>query len=100
MSETLSNRAHEDRRFDPPADFAAQANLKADAYEEADADRLAFWAKQAERISWAEPFTEVLDWSNAPFAKWYVGGRLNASYNCLDRHIEAGKGDKVAFYFE
>ena len=61
---------------------------------------MAFWAKQAERITWAEPFTEVLDWSNAPFAKWFVGGKLNASYNCVDRHVEAGKGDKVAFYFE
>ncbi len=97
--ETLSNLAHEERRFDPPEALAADANVKANAYDAADADRLGFWAKQAERISWAEPFTEVLDWSNPPFAKWYVGGKLNAAYNCLDRHVEAGRGDKVAFHW-
>jgi acetyl-CoA synthetase len=95
----LSNLMHEERHFDPPEELAKNANVKADAYEEADRDRLAFWGKQAERISWAEPFTEVLDWSNAPFAKWYVGGKLNAAYNCVDRHVEAGKGDKVAFHW-
>jgi acetyl-CoA synthetase len=98
--DSLSNLLHETRHFDPPEALAASANVKADAYEEAERDRLGFWAKQAERISWAEPFTEVLDWTNAPFAKWYVGGKLNASYNCVDRHVEAGKGDKVAYYFE
>jgi len=97
---SLSNLLHETRHFDPPEDLAKHANLPAAAYDEAAADRLGFWAKQAERITWAEPFSEVLDWSNAPFAKWYVGGKLNAAYNCLDRHIEAGKGDKVAFHFE
>jgi acetyl-CoA synthetase len=97
---TLSNLLHETRHFDPPAELAKHANLTADAYAEADKDRLAFWAKQAERITWAEPFTDVLDWSNKPFAKWFVGGKLNACYNCLDRHVEAGKGDKVAFHFE
>ncbi|HSS68966.1 MAG TPA: AMP-binding protein, partial [Nocardioidaceae bacterium] len=97
---TLSNLLHENRTFEPPADLAAAANLKADAYDEANADRLKWWARQAERIDWAEPFSEVLDWSNAPFAKWFVGGKLNASYNCLDRHVEAGRGDKVAFHWE
>jgi acetyl-CoA synthetase len=97
---SLSNLLHETRHFDPPEALAEHANLKADAYDEANEDRLAFWAKQAERISWAEPFTEVLDWSNKPFAKWFLGGKLNASYNCVDRHVEAGKGDKVAFHFE
>jgi acetyl-CoA synthetase len=96
---SLSNLLHETRHFDPPEDLAAHANLKADAYDEAAKDRLAFWARQAERITWAEPFTEVLDWSNPPFAKWYVGGKLNAAYNCVDRHVEAGKGDKVAFHW-
>ncbi len=100
MSEPgLSNLMHEERRFEPPADLAAAANVKADVYERAKADRLGFWAEQAERISWAQPWSEVLDWSNAPFAKWFVGGRLNASYNCLDRHVEAGKGDKVAYHW-
>jgi acetyl-CoA synthetase len=95
----MTNLMHEERHFDPPEDFAKNANVKADVYEEADRDRLAFWGKQAERITWAEPFTEVLDWSNPPFAKWFVGGKLNASYNCVDRHVEAGNGDKVAFHW-
>ena len=98
-TEAISNLSREERHFDPPADLAENANLKADAYQEAADDRLAFWAKQAERISWAKPFDEVLDWSNAPFAKWYVGGRLNAAYNCVDRHVEEGNGDRVAFHF-
>ena len=97
--ETLSNLLHEERRFEPPAELAAAANVTADAYAEADTDRLAFWAKAAERVSWAEPFTEVLDWSNPPFARWYGGGRLNAAYNCVDRHVEAGHGDRVALHW-
>ncbi len=97
--ETLANLSHEERRFEAPAELAANANVKAGAYDEAAQDRLAFWAKQAERITWAEPFTEVLDWTNAPFAKWYVGGKLNAAYNCVDRHVEAGRGDKVALHW-
>jgi acetyl-CoA synthetase len=97
--ETLSNLLHETRSFPPPAELAANANVTAAAYDEAKADRLAFWGKAAERITWAEPFTQVLDWSDAPFAKWFVGGKLNASYNCLDRHVEAGKGDKVAIHW-
>ncbi len=97
--ESLSNLMHEDRRFEPPADLAAQANATQETYDEAAKDRLAFWGKQAERISWTEPFTEVLDWSDPPFAKWFVGGRLNASYNCVDRHVEAGNGDRVALHW-
>ena len=100
MSEQgISNLSQEDRHFDPPKDLAANANLKAEAYERAASDRLGFWAEQAERISWGTPFTEVLDWTNPPFAKWFVGGTLNASYNCVDRHVEAGKGDKVALHW-
>jgi acetyl-CoA synthetase len=95
----LSNLLHEERRFEPPSDLAEAANVKADAYERAAADRLGFWAEQAERISWKQPWEQVLDWSNPPFARWFVGGRLNASYNCLDRHVEAGKGDKVAYHW-
>ncbi|MGI8578394.1 MAG: acetate--CoA ligase [Nocardioidaceae bacterium] len=97
---SLSNLSKETRHFDPPAELAAHANVTADAYAEAERDRLAFWGKQAERLTWAEPFTDVLDWSNPPFAKWYVGGKLNAAYNCVDRHVEAGHGDQVAYYFE
>jgi acetyl-CoA synthetase len=98
-SETLSNLLHEERRFEPPAELAAQANATDADYEAAEKDRLGFWAKQAERISWAEPFDEVLDWSNPPFAKWFVGGKLNAAYNCVDRHVENGLGDKVAYHW-
>src|SRR5688572_15672318 len=97
--ETLSNLSHEERRFEPPQDLAANANVTAEAYEQAASDRAGFWGEQAERITWAEPFTDVLDWSGAPFAKWYVGGRLNAAYNCVDRHVEAGNGDRVAIHW-
>ncbi|HET6153825.1 MAG TPA: acetate--CoA ligase [Marmoricola sp.] len=98
-SEALSNLSHEDRRFEPPADLAAEANLKAAAYDEADADRLAFWEKQADRLSWDTRWDRVLDWDTPPFAKWFVGGKLNAAYNCVDRHVEAGAGSKVAFHW-
>jgi len=69
-------------------------------YDEADADRLAFWATQANRLSWNTPFTEVLDWSGAPFAKWFGGGKLNVAFNCVDRHVLAGHGDRVAIHWE
>ena len=98
--DALSNLMHEDRRFPPPDDLAANANVTADTYAEAEADFEGFWAKQAERLSWDTKPTETLDWSNPPFAKWYADGTLNAAYNCLDRHVEAGNGDRVAFYFE
>jgi acetyl-CoA synthetase len=98
--EALSNLLHEERRFPPSEEFAAQANVKADAYAEADADRLAFWETAARRLDWATPWHTVLDWTNPPFAKWFVGGTLNASYNCLDRHVIAGRGDKVAYHWE
>ncbi|TCC12532.1 acetate--CoA ligase [Kribbella soli] len=91
---------HEERRFDPPAELAANANLKADAYDRAAADFEGFWAEQAKRLTWATEPTETLDWSNPPFAKWYADGKLNAAYNCVDRHVENGLGDKVAYYFE
>jgi len=100
MSETLENLLREDRRFPPPRPLADSANVKADAYEEAQRDRLAFWEKQARRLHWAKEWDTVLDWSNPPFAKWFVGGQLNAAYNCLDRHVEAGLGDRVAIYWE
>ena len=95
----LSNLSREERRFEPPWQLAASANVTASEYAVANEDRLAFWAQQADRLTWAEPFREVLDWSNPPFAKWYVGGKLNAAYNCLDRHVEQGRGDTVAFHW-
>ncbi|SDC85070.1 acetate--CoA ligase [Nocardioides lianchengensis] len=97
--ETLSNLLKEDRRFEPPAELAANANLTEEAYERAAADREGFWAEQADRLSWDQKWDTVLDWTNPPFAKWFVGGRLNAAYNCVDRHVEAGHGDKVAFHW-
>jgi acetyl-CoA synthetase len=97
--ETLANLLREERRFEPPADLAANANLKAEAYDAAAADREGFWAQQAERLSWSKKWDRVLDWDNPPFAKWFVGGELNASYNCVDRHVENGKGDKVAIHW-
>ncbi len=98
--EALENLLVENRQFPPSAEFAAQANAKADMYDEAARDRLAFWGRQAERLDWSAPFDEVLDWSRAPFARWFVGGKLNVAYNCVDRHVESGHGDQVAFYFE
>jgi acetyl-CoA synthetase len=100
MSETLENLLREERRFAPSPEFAAAANVTADAYAEANADRLAFWEKQAQRLDWVAPWSQVLDWSNPPFAKWFVGGSLNVAYNCVDRHVEAGRGDKVAIHWE
>jgi acetyl-CoA synthetase len=98
--ETLSNLLKENRRFAPAQEVADHANVTAAAYAEADADRDAFWAAQAERLHWERPWTQVLDWSDRPFAKWFVGGKLNAAYNCVDRHVEAGNGDRVAIHFE
>ncbi|OMC18952.1 acetate--CoA ligase [Mycobacterium colombiense] len=86
--------------YPPSAQFAEQANAGEELYREAEQDRLGFWAKQANRLSWATPFTEVLDWSEAPFAKWFADGKLNVAYNCVDRHVEAGHGDRVAIHWE
>jgi acetyl-CoA synthetase len=97
----MESLQHERRTFEPSTEFAAQANASADLYAEAQADRLGFWAKQARAlVSWETDFTDTLDWSDPPFAKWFVGGRLNVAYNCLDRHVEAGNGDRVAIHFE
>lgn len=97
---TLENLLHEDRRFPPPEQLAAAANVGADAYQAASADRLGFWEAAARRLDWATPWQQVLDWSNPPFAKWFVGGRLNLAHNCLDRHVAAGRGDRVAYHWE
>ncbi|WP_414168427.1 acetate--CoA ligase [Streptoverticillium reticulum] len=99
-NESLANLLKEERRFAPPAVLAAEANVTAQAYEQAKADRLGFWAEQARRLSWETEPTETLDWSNPPFAKWFADGRLNVAYNCVDRHVENGLGERVALYFE
>ena len=96
---SLENLSHEDRTFPPSAEFAAQANAQAPIYQEAAQDRLAFWAEQAEYLHWDQKWDRVLNWQ-VPSAEWFVGGKLNASYNCLDRHILEGRGERVAFYFE
>jgi len=87
-------------RFDPPGAFRKQA-LLADpsVYEEAERDPLAWWERQAEELHWFERWNRVLDDSNPPFFKWFTGGKINASYNCLDRHVEAGLGDRVALHW-
>ena len=85
--------------FPPSDEFVAQANGTAEMYDQADADRLEFWAEQARRLDWATEFTTTLDWSDAPFAKWFVGGKLNVAVNCVDRHVAAGKGDRVAIHW-
>jgi len=97
---SIDRLLHESRRFAPSAEFAANAIAKPELYEAAAADRLGFWADQARRLHWHEPFTTTLDWSNPPFAKWFADGKLNIAYNCLDRHVLAGNGDRVAIHFE
>ena len=86
--------------FEPPAGFRDKALIGDESEHEAAArDPEAWWAKQAEALDWAEPWDTVLDESNAPFYKRFTGGKLNASHNALDRHVEAGRGDKVAFHW-
>src|SRR5699024_4518384 len=98
---TLENLLDETRSFPPSEEFAAAAWAKPELYEEAKADREAFWARQArERLTWSKDFTEVLDWSDAPHSRWFGDGELNATYNAVDRHVENGLGDRVALYFE
>ena len=98
--DAVENLLHEERHFAPSAAFKAQANATESLYQLAEADRLQFWEKQADRLSWKTKWNQVLDWSDAPFAKWFVGGELNIAYNCVDRHVEAGNGNRVALYFE
>src|SRR5688572_28280574 len=89
----------ERRTFPPASAFTAQANAQAGLYDEAERDFEGFWGRLArERISWSKPFDRVLQW-DLPFAKWFGGGELNISYNCVDRHVERGLGDKVAYHW-
>ena len=95
----IENLLNERRTFPPAPEFSAQANARADLYAEAERDYVAFWERLArERISWTKPFETTLEW-DLPFARWFVGGELNVAYNCLDRHVEAGLGDKVAYHW-
>lgn len=101
MTVQIDHALEEIRRFRPSPEFAAQAVADERLYEEAAADRLGFWADQARSLlTWEKPFTQTLDWSNPPFAKWFADGELNIAVNCLDRHVEAGLGDRIAVHWE
>ncbi|WP_460781953.1 acetate--CoA ligase [Microbacterium shaanxiense] len=98
-------RLLETREYAPPAAFTAQANVTAETYAEADADPTAFWERAAARLDWAEPWHTAHEWEPPtdgaiPAARWFVGGKLNVAYNCVDRHVDAGRGDTVALHFE
>jgi acetyl-CoA synthetase len=97
VSQAIETLLGEERRYPPPPEFAAQANAKPDLYE------LSFeelWEREGrDRVTWFEPFTQLYEW-DPPYAKWYLGGTLNVCFNCVDRHVEAGAGDKVAYYWE
>ena len=100
-SQKIDSLLHEERQFPPSPEFQKNAVAKPGIYEEAANDRLGFWATQSrELLHWHTPFTETLDWSNPPFARWFADGSLNVAYNCLDRHVNAGLGDRVALHFE
>src|SRR3989441_8274558 len=87
----------EERRYPPSPEFARQANAQPDIYQKGFEE---FWRDEArQRVSWFKPFDTVLEWK-LPYAKWFVGGKLNVCYNCVDRHVEAGRGDRVAYYWE
>jgi acetyl-CoA synthetase len=100
-SQTISDLGSEKRRFPPSAEFAAAANVSDQAlYQEGRRDYQQYWARHArELVSWSKPWSQVCEWT-PPFSKWFVGGALNVSYNCLDRHVLAGHGQRVAFYWE
>ena len=91
----------EQERFPQPEGLEENAVVSdPEIYARAEADFEGFWAEQAEALDWDTKWDQVLDWSNPPFAKWFVGGKLNVSYNCLDRHVDAGHGDQIAFHWE
>ena len=97
--ESLENLASENRTFAPSPEFTAQANAQADIYSEADSDHLAFWERQAGALIWEKRWDKALEW-NPPVAQWFVGGKINASVNALDRHVAEGHGGRIAFHFE
>lgn len=97
--DAVENLSSESRTFPPSSEFIAQANATPALFDQARTDRLAFWEEQAKGLHWDAPWSKILEW-DLPYAKWFVGGKLNASYNCLDRHVLEGRGDRVAFHFE
>ncbi len=97
---SIETLMQEQRSFAPPAEFTRRANVASpQIYDEAAADPEGFWAREATRLDWSEPWHTILEWK-LPFARWFLGGKLNVAYNCVDRHVAAGRGDKVAFYWE
>src|SRR5678816_1266371 len=97
----ISALLHEDRVFPPKSEFAARAHVRDEnAYEEAERDPEAFWAGFAAELEWSRKWTTVLDWSDPPNAKWFVGGKLNASVNCVDRHARTARRNKAAIIWE
>jgi acetyl-CoA synthetase len=95
--QTIENLFLEDRRYEPPPEFTAQANAQPGIQDE---DMEAFWTREGnERVTWFQPWERLLEWE-PPYAKWFVGGKLNVAYNCVDRHVEAGNGDRVAYHWE
>jgi acetyl-CoA synthetase len=94
--QTIENLFLEERTYPPPPEFAAQANAQPGIY---DGDFEAFWKREAQRVTWFEPYAKLYEWE-PPYAKWFLGGKLNIAYNCVDRHVEAGRGTKVAFQWE
>lgn len=101
MTVQIDHALEEIRRFRPSPEFAAQSVADERLYDDARADRLGFWADQARQLlHWEKPFTRTLDWSNPPFAKWFDDGELNVAVNCLDRHVAAGLGDRIALHWE
>jgi acetyl-CoA synthetase len=97
VTDAIETMQLEERRYPPSPEFAAQANAQPAIY---DLDLETFWEREGrERVEWFEPFTKVLEWER-PYAKWFLGGKLNVAWNCLDRHVEQGRGDKVAYYWE
>ena len=98
LSDSIENLSSESRTFAPTPEFASQANADAALYAHADKDRLAFWEEQASELIWEKKWDRALEW-DAPFAKWFVGGKINATVNALDRHVAEGHGGRIAFHF-
>jgi acetyl-CoA synthetase len=98
-NDSIENLSSESRTFAPTPEFAAQANAKVELYAHADKDRLAFWEEQASALTWEKKWDKALEW-DAPFAQWFVGGKINATVNALDRHVAEGNGARIAFNFE
>src|SRR5690349_14797022 len=100
MTDRIETLLDEQRTFPPPSGFKAQAQVRDDSiYKKAKTDREAYWADWAKQLEWIRPWDRVLEWK-PPHAKWFLGGKLNASVNCLDRHVQGGRGDKVALVWE